>query len=169
MATGHSARGLSLISESCQENWGNDIDPQTNLPGAIVQMPSRGVGVIFRICAVAVDLYIDRSFWDMWNFVVNVGPTRSVHWCWDVVLRDDVASPVIGSDPVPPAQLSSVTLETGNFEHTAEAPEAEASASDGAGDDSSPLAVAGPVMLLPICLIVCETILCAAASLDSLV
>lgn len=103
----------------------------------------------------------------MWNFVVNVGPTRSVHWCWDVVLRDDVASPVIGSDPVPPAQLSSVTLETGNFEHTAEAPEAEASASDGAGDDSSPLAVAGPVMLLPICLIVCETILCAAASLVS--
>ncbi|KAJ6079839.1 hypothetical protein N7467_009592 [Penicillium canescens] len=41
MAEGEPTRRLSTISETSQENWGNDLDPQTNLPRAILQMPAR--------------------------------------------------------------------------------------------------------------------------------
>jgi hypothetical protein len=209
MAEGEPTRRLSTISETSQENWGNDLDPQTNLPRAILQMPARfemrceihrdndpgtlvkvdrwvssayfiwklaaaqanadsehfrsryfdlhhratwnrieadlevlgdgperltyvfpeppypratvslplrnlagGLGVTFRVRTGATDLYIDKGFGEMWNFVTNADPAISVFWLWDVQLRDDSPSPVISPEPTPAPRPTSATPET---------------------------------------------------------
>jgi hypothetical protein len=40
MCRSHRAHRLSAISEGSQKDWSNDLDPQTNIPRPIVQMPT---------------------------------------------------------------------------------------------------------------------------------
>ncbi|KAJ6082183.1 hypothetical protein N7499_007057 [Penicillium canescens] len=72
-----------------------------------------GLGVTFRVCTGATDLYIDKGFGEMWKFVTNADPAISVFWRWDVYLRDDSPSPVISPEPTPAPQPNSATPETG--------------------------------------------------------
>jgi hypothetical protein len=107
----------------------NYVFPEPPYSRATVSLPllnlAGGVGVTFRVRAVATDLYIDKGFGGMWKFVTNADPTISVFWRWDVYLRDDSPSPVISPEPTPAPQPTSATPETGHFEHAAEAPEVE--------------------------------------------
>jgi hypothetical protein len=110
----------------------NYVCPKPTYPRATVSMPfvnlASGTGITFRVRAVAVGLYIDRGFWDMWNFVVNADPRVSVFWRWDVVLEDDSPEPSSGTEATSSPALgpASTTRETDHFDYAAEAPDVEA-------------------------------------------